>query len=347
MTARISVCIPIWNDSEWLAGAIETVLGQGYDDWELIIGDNASDEDLEAVTARFNDPRVCYHRWNTHTDLYENFNRTAQLSQYEWVLMLSADDRLVPTCLFKIAERIELAGGLSKLAAVATAFEPVDLEGKPADRAFYGHSRIQAIADGIYDASQWLEVMATNQLAWFFGATAFSREVLIETGWLRPDIGHGADLELMLRACAYGSVAYIHEKLVLYTVRGTSDSPGRMLRNLREDPYTGMGAAWLSALRTHTMVRGSVSNIERRRIRGVVAKSHVQRALQHRLWRGGLGRRGATLEVWRAFTYSPRLMMSPMHLAASFLAIMGPIWVIHWSLQRLTDSRRAVPDGTL
>ena len=99
MTVRISVCIPVWNECEWLPGAIESVLTQDYNDWELVISDNASEEDLASIVARFGDPRIRYHRFAEHVDVYESFNRACQLCNFEWVQPLSADDRLNPDCL--------------------------------------------------------------------------------------------------------------------------------------------------------------------------------------------------------------------------------------------------------
>jgi glycosyltransferase involved in cell wall biosynthesis len=58
MTARFSVFIPVWNDARWLPGAIESLLAQTHADWELIIGDNASTEDIEGIVAGYADDRI-------------------------------------------------------------------------------------------------------------------------------------------------------------------------------------------------------------------------------------------------------------------------------------------------
>src|SRR5215471_5386343 len=102
--ARISVFIPVWNEAAWLPRAIESVVQQTYPHWELIIGDNASDDDLAAVAARFPDDRIRYHRWTGHTSIFENFNRTMLLCRNEWVQLLCADDRILPHCLATLAE---------------------------------------------------------------------------------------------------------------------------------------------------------------------------------------------------------------------------------------------------
>src|ERR687886_819511 len=48
---RVSVCIPAYNYARFLPAAIESVLAQDYDDYELIVVDNASDDDTAAVVS--------------------------------------------------------------------------------------------------------------------------------------------------------------------------------------------------------------------------------------------------------------------------------------------------------
>src|SRR6476619_6427407 len=105
--ARFSVFIPVYNDARWLAGAIDSVLAQTHADWELVIGDNASERDLQSIVAGYSDERIRYHRWDTHVDFVDNHNRTLRLCQYEWLNLLSADDRLHPDCLAKMAARLD------------------------------------------------------------------------------------------------------------------------------------------------------------------------------------------------------------------------------------------------
>jgi glycosyltransferase involved in cell wall biosynthesis len=342
VTVRISVCIPTWNDAEWLPGAIESVLAQTHQDWELVIGDNCSEQDLKGIVARYEDPRIRYHRWERFTDLRENWNRTAQICQYEWVQPISADDRLEPDCLAKMAQRIEKpsANG-SRIALVVTDCSRIDPEGKSVDEIYFGHQRQMIIPEGEYDASQWVDIMSTpGQVPWNMGSIAFSREIMLESGWFRPDIGYGYDMEVVLRASIYGLVIYINEKLFRFTVRDVSDSAGRALRVLqRNDRYTPMEGAWRAALNTHSQMR-AVSEAQKARVMEVIARSHVQRALQHRLWQGAGGRKGALTDAWRAVTISPRLMKSPWLMATAGLAVIAPSWAVRFAMKRLASHRR-------
>ena len=62
--AAISVGMPVYNGERYLASAIESVLAQTFDDFELLIADNASTDDTEAICRDFasRDPRIRYTR---------------------------------------------------------------------------------------------------------------------------------------------------------------------------------------------------------------------------------------------------------------------------------------------
>ena len=92
---RFSVLIPTRNRLEFLRYAVETVRRQDYDDWELIIADNASGEDVGEYAASLNDPRVIYIRSDEFISVTDNWNRALERSSGEWVIMLGDDDGLL------------------------------------------------------------------------------------------------------------------------------------------------------------------------------------------------------------------------------------------------------------
>jgi len=93
MTPRFSIFIPVWNGAHWVSAAIESVLAQTYPNWELVIGDNASSDDLKAILSRYADPRIQLHQWPTHTDVCENFNRTMLLCRNAYSVAFASSFR--------------------------------------------------------------------------------------------------------------------------------------------------------------------------------------------------------------------------------------------------------------
>src|SRR5262245_36571902 len=219
---RFSIFIPVYNDARWLPGAIESVLAQTHQDWELVIGDNASEKDLAEIAAAYPDERIRYHRWDEHTDFVDNHNRTIRLCRFEWLNLLSADDRLHPDCLAKMAARIEeLAATGVTPAMIATACRPIDEDGRPATYEFSGSWRIKNLPDGLYDGRAWLRHVAEpGQVPWNVGSLAVNRDVAeVLGGYFRVEIGLSVDIDMALRVAAYGPIAYIDEQLLDYTVR--------------------------------------------------------------------------------------------------------------------------------
>ncbi len=342
MAVRFSVYIPVWNDAIWLGGAIESVLAQTHKDWELVIGDNASVDDIGTVIAFYDDPRIRYHRWPSHTDIYENNNRTGTLCRHEWIQVLGADDRLRPRCLERMAERIELGAGPGRrLAMVVTAVQPVFADGRAANGAFFGLDGPILLGDGVYDGEAWLRhATLPGHVPWSVMSTTISREVAAEAGaTYRLEHGVAADLELALRMGAFGDVAYVAEPLCHVTVRSDSDAHQRgAISCWHGESHTSIGSSLLSALRVHE-ARRSVTKAERRAVFVAVARTHLRRAAQHRSLSAGRGWWPATLDVARAFRCSPSLFASPRDVIYAMMFLMAPAGLLRLARKRMMIRR--------
>jgi GT2 family glycosyltransferase len=338
----VSLFTPVYNDARWLPGAIESVLAQDHGDWELVIGDNASSEPIGDLVASYGDDRLRYHRFDRHVGIYQNFNRTAALTRHPWVQVLCADDRLRPGCLAHIARVIdEWPHGDHErpLAMVLTACRRVDEHGRPADRTWYGSKPILDLAPGVYDGRRWLAAhLADGWPPWNVGSVAVARRVMEESGgFFRPEVGLSSDLELSLRAAAYGSVVYIDKPLLDFTVRPDADSSIRLWMNRAQgDQRTPVGAALSNALSVHETLR-PVEPAERRALKAAIARTHLQRAAQHRVLPGGQGRAAAVGDVLTALRESPLTVLRPYHAAYGLTAIVAPTRWLKVAQRRLAS----------
>lgn len=339
MPTQISIFIPVYNDARWIPGAIESVLAQGHQDWEIVVGDNVSTDDVAPIVAGYDDARIRYHRWETHVPIDENFNRTATLTRYPWVQLLCADDRLRPGCLERIAEAIdEHPSGAERLGMVLTACRRVTPEGTSADHVWYGTKRRIDVPTGIYDAAAWLDIhLRDGQPPWNVGSVAIARHVIEESGgFFRPEVGLSCDVELSLRAAAYGMVAYIDEPLLDFMVRDDADSSIRLWMNRTgNDERTPVEVALLAGLNVHRH-RRAVSDAERRAVDRAIARSHLQRAAQQRVLPDGRGRTGAWRDVRAAWRWSRRTVLSPYHAAYALGSLAAPRWALETAKRRLS-----------
>ena len=92
---KFSVLIPTRNRLELLKYAVETVLRQDYSDWELVIADNDSEQDVAAYAETLRDRRVRYFRTQGFLPVTENWNFALSKSTGDYVIMLGDDDCLL------------------------------------------------------------------------------------------------------------------------------------------------------------------------------------------------------------------------------------------------------------
>jgi glycosyltransferase involved in cell wall biosynthesis/SAM-dependent methyltransferase len=108
----ISIVMPVYNVEEsWLREAIDSVLAQTYDDWELCIADDASTKShvkrvLREYERRFKRIKVVYREKNGHISAATNSALTLATGQF--VGLMDHDDVLAPHALFFVAQEIIL-----------------------------------------------------------------------------------------------------------------------------------------------------------------------------------------------------------------------------------------------
>ena len=93
---EFSVLLPTRNRVRLLAEAIETVRTQDFEDWEIIVSDNASVEDVRGLVESIGDGRIVYLRSDKPLPVTDNWNRAVDAARGRWVVMLGDDDGLVP-----------------------------------------------------------------------------------------------------------------------------------------------------------------------------------------------------------------------------------------------------------
>ena len=96
---KFSILLPTRERLELLRHAVESVRLQDDADWEVVISDNASSQDVAGYVASLGDVRVRYSRTDKLLPVTENWNRALEMSQGEYLIMLGDDDALLPGCL--------------------------------------------------------------------------------------------------------------------------------------------------------------------------------------------------------------------------------------------------------
>ena len=90
---RVTVVMPTFRQAAFIQRALESLRGQSFTDWELVIVDDGSPDDTEAeVSYYLADSRIRYHRLPSNRGLGHALNVGVDLGQGELIAYLPSDD---------------------------------------------------------------------------------------------------------------------------------------------------------------------------------------------------------------------------------------------------------------
>ena len=108
----VSIIIPNYNHGCYLDRALNSVLNQTYQNWEMIVIDNNSTDNTNEVMANFADPRITYLKLNNDGIIAISRNAGIRIAKGEWIAFLDSDDWWVENklkeCLDYINHEVDL-----------------------------------------------------------------------------------------------------------------------------------------------------------------------------------------------------------------------------------------------
>lgn len=106
---RISIGMPVYNGERFLSEALNAILAQTYEDFEVIISDNASTDSTQEICKAYaaRDRRIKYYRNERNIGGHKNFNRVFQLATGEYFRWATHDDLCAPESLERCIEVLE------------------------------------------------------------------------------------------------------------------------------------------------------------------------------------------------------------------------------------------------
>lgn len=106
----VSIIVNCFNGEQHLKEALDSILSQTYQDWELIFWDNQSTDHSASIVQEIDDNRVNYFYADEHTTLGVARNQAFAKSIGEWVTFLDCDDIWVPSRLEELVAKVESSG---------------------------------------------------------------------------------------------------------------------------------------------------------------------------------------------------------------------------------------------
>lgn len=109
-TPSISVLLPAYNHAQYVSLAVESVLSQTWQDFELIAIDDASSDGTFDMLRRFVDPRIRLYRHESNQGSHATLNEALRLAKGQFITIINSDDIFMPDRLTTCHEALVTSG---------------------------------------------------------------------------------------------------------------------------------------------------------------------------------------------------------------------------------------------
>lgn len=214
----VSVIIPTFNRSSLLNRSISSVLDQTYQDFEIIVVDDASSDNTENVVRSLVDPRIRYIKHDTNRGGSAARNTGIKVALGEFIAFQDSDDEWLPE---KLEKQMKiLASAPTHVGVVYTGFWRIQ-----GDNREYIPSVEQQVKEGNIHRELLKGNFVTTQ------AVIVKKECFQKAGMFDESLPRLQDWELFLRIAKLYEFRYVPEPLVksFFTEGSISSNPKALI----------------------------------------------------------------------------------------------------------------------
>ncbi len=222
-SSRISVCLPNYNHSRYLPGAVEALMAQSHRPHEIIIVDDASTDDSVCVIEKLcsKHPSIIFLRNEVNQGCCHSTNRAIAAATGDFLFNTAADDLVLPGYFEKAVASLKK---YPKAGVCVTQIKYIDHDGSPIpqEKLFHRFSLQKHVKIRIPCLLEPDAVITRlKRQPWFLNggpSPLYRREVILDAGGWHDELGPYTDwFNVHFAALKYGMV-YIPEPLVAFRV---------------------------------------------------------------------------------------------------------------------------------
>ncbi len=246
---KVSIGLPVFNSEKSLQKCLDSLLVQTFENFELIISDNASTDTTSQICKEYlrKDDRIRYIRQEKNIGMIQNFNFVLQEAKCEYFMWIGSDDYILPTFLKKNIEILisnkHIVGSVSKIGRFG-----IDLNSDPIDSAFaslvkkfrlYFRSRDTLSLSGTYEerVRSFLKKSTCQIIYGVFRTEQLKKSVI-------PEPFVGFDWAEILTVLKYGDFHVVNEVL-MYIFEGGASTKGMINISVHYNPnFLGILFPW-------------------------------------------------------------------------------------------------------
>jgi glycosyltransferase involved in cell wall biosynthesis len=221
MNPAISVIIPAYNRETILPGAINSIIIQTFQDWELLVVDDCSTDNTFDVVNSFSlkDKRIKYFRLEKNSGANAARNMGVKLAAAPIVSFLDSDDEMHPQNLQRQSEKFKA------LPDIALCYVGVDY--------YYENKKVSEVNNRIGGSLE--KYLFSNLKGLGSSTSGFSvrKDVIEKIGGFDEAMASQQDLDLLVRVARYYTIDFIegcNTRMNLNSTNRISDNPVSVIK---------------------------------------------------------------------------------------------------------------------
>ncbi len=208
----VSILMLTHNRAQYISTAIEGVLAQTYQNFELVIIDDGSTDETEGVLSKYDDPRICIISYPENKGLHVRRAESLAYAQGAYTAIIDSDD--VWTDATKLEAQVAYMQQYDDCCVVGTFITLINAQG-----ADIGENHYAVTDQGIRNS-----ILKRNQFT--------HSSVLMRTSALSKTLGYrdtklAEDLDLFLQLGIHGTFGNIPKYMTSYRIHTKSFNPQR------------------------------------------------------------------------------------------------------------------------
>lgn len=219
MSRKVSVAIPTFNRISYLTECIQSVLNQTFQDFDIFVFDNASEDPVERAVKKYNDPRIHFVGSEKNVGTEGNLNRILQHPFDSGYLIIFHDDDTMHPKL--------LEAEVSFLNAHADAiFVVTDLQrGVDGTMQNFAQVEVKPLRPLMYQKREFIQA----QMCWLrygFPSAMYRLRAIGDTK-MKPEFFHFLDMVFLAELSQKGTCALLPAPLMIHRIHAGQYSAGR------------------------------------------------------------------------------------------------------------------------
>jgi len=202
--AKVGIYLPAYNAGKYIERTINSIKAQEMRDWQLVLIDDASDDDTfdKAAKAAEGDPRISAHREEEHCGLIGKLKNKciSMLDQSEYICHVGAEDLIPPYCLRIFCQAMD---GSPHVGAACGTFVAFDNQGK---QWHFPH----VVRDKGFSSERLMRYMC------MYPHRFYRRAVVEKVGGYSDELSSAVDYDLSLRLDETTAIMRLEKPVTYY-----------------------------------------------------------------------------------------------------------------------------------